>query len=555
MHQRLSKIFTLLLLVAGTLFFINPNPFGNQPAVIADETYFLTSAVKALQDHTLPGWIADPSAAYYGGTLTYILFFLIGIGGLAAWLAGASTSQIVPWIAFHWGDLMHLGRIVNGLVVYVTLCWFGWQAIRFSKVTNNPSIKWFGFFVVALLCGGSIFIPLTHTSKVWPIYVALELIAGWLVISTEWKRRHSIPTNASRYFHALVFLALLSWSQVLFASLTFLWIIDALLLKHLTFQDIGRALKRPWIWMGVVVSALLNISFLQNFFRLSTQLTTLENLSGNVIVSAHPWLDRLLWPWKTLLLTHPLLFLLIIGTAFAVIRAKGKETKLVRLMWMHAAAVFLLFHVAMGFGLGFRYILPLTVMTVFIVSLSLMHPQRFRAILACACGLMAMATLAKTAWLFWTPSSVQHLERSVANASLPSDALLILRSGWFQFPVMNEASIQITEAATAQPVFRRFQVLHNTEDYRTRTVPYTVLADSSDPTVPTSTAWTSVWMIEDAPRPAACAMEHNPCIQINAPLDEMDAMGVTEGAGIVSLFRAPMIGRSYVLKRLPSPSP
>src|SRR3989344_1804770 len=492
MSHRLSKILTLLLLSAGILCFINPNPVGNQPAVIADETYFLTSATKALQDHTLPGWIVDPSAAYYGGTLTYILFFLLGIGGLGAWLAGASTDQIVPWIAFHWGDLMHLGRIVNGLVVYGVLCWFGWQTMRLSKATSDPSIKWFGFFMAALLCGGSIFIPLTHTSKVWPIYVALELIAGWLVISTEWKRRHGIPINASRYFHALVFLALLSWSQVLFASLTFLWIIDALILKHLTFQDIGRALKRPWIWIGAVLSVLLNVSFLQNFFRLSTQLTTLENLSGNVIISAHPWLDRLLWPGKTLLLTHPLLFLLLIGAVVAMIRTGKKEIKLMRLMWLHAAAVFVLFHVVMGFGIGFRYILPLTMMAVIITSLHLMHPQRLRTIAACVCGLMAIARLTKTAWLFWRPSCVHRMEHAVANVSLPADALLILHSGWFQVPVMNEASIAITESATGLPVFRRFQVLNKTEDYRTRAVPYTVLADSSNPTVPTSTAWSSV---------------------------------------------------------------
>ncbi len=47
--------------------FLYPNIFGDQPDAIADESYFLTSALQSLQKRTIPGWEFSASRAYYGG--------------------------------------------------------------------------------------------------------------------------------------------------------------------------------------------------------------------------------------------------------------------------------------------------------------------------------------------------------------------------------------------------------------------------------------------------------------------------------------------------------
>ncbi len=104
-----------------------PNPFGNNPDIIADESYFLTSSLAAIEKITLPGWEFSKSGNYYGGTQTYIDYVaLIPVLGAVAAFHGFSISATKLWVALNTGELLHILRIVNGLLALgaIALCYF-----------------------------------------------------------------------------------------------------------------------------------------------------------------------------------------------------------------------------------------------------------------------------------------------------------------------------------------------------------------------------------------------------------------------------------------------
>ncbi len=528
-HQRKMSVRKVLLLVGlfivGLVLFVNPNPFGNQPSVIADEAYFLTSAVKAIQDHTLPGWVSDPTAAYYGGVLTYLLFGMVAVGGVVALALRAHVADISVWIAFHWGDLIHLGRLINGLAVYLSLIWVGVQSFRLAKRGKDSSIAWFAFFALTLLCGGSVFVPLAHTSKVWPIYIVIELIAAWVVVSREWKIQHQIPVSEKKsYLDALFVLSLLSVSQVLLSSLTFLWIGDALLLRHITWRDLYFYLKRPVVWVIGIGALLLNVSFIKNFYLLFVRASSLNSVSGNIVTSAHPWMERIVWPWKTLWETHPVLAILFAVSLLGVAKWK-KIASRDRVLFIHAMIVYVLFYLILGFGNNIRYILPLTAAVTFFVAVRLGDLSQWRKGIAFACALSAVVVLGKTAWLFWHPSSAMILDQQLRHAPISSEALLVIKTGHFQVPILNDLSIQFTNQYADLPAFRRFTMLEDSS-FKDQEFPFTISVGAPHE-IPKNT-FGEVWTIDEI---------------------DTSTTQVTEGATMKDLLTTGVIGRPYLLQK------
>ncbi len=542
----------MIAFLIGGAFFINPNPFGNQPSVIGDETYFLTSAIKAIQNHTLPGWIHDPTAAYYGGVLTYIIFVLVAVGGAVSIFFGAHANTIAPWISFYWGDLVHIGRLVNGAVVYVSLVWLIVECFKLSKQLKNESILWFGFFIVTLLCSGSIFIPLTHTSKVWPLYAVIEILAGWSVVSREWSiRQGGAPTTKSLYINTLILLTLLSWSQVMLGSLTFLWIADAVMLKHISIRDVLAALKRSWMMVGIGLFILIHLSFIQNFFQLARQLSHFNNVRLITSSSLHPWFDRAAWPWEALWSTHPLLAVLFFLACLRLV-LKRSSIKLTHVIFLHLALVYFLFYIVLGFGVDLRYELPFTVMVIFVVALSLMHEMSWYKTIGALCMLGSIAVLTKTALLFWQPSSIKRLDVELRQAPISSRALVIIKSGYFQVPILNKASIAFTDQSTDVPVFRRFRILEDSS-FQNNAFPFTISVG-----VPRSiprAQFDEIWLIDEQNK-TSCSSTKNLCFEFNgASSTSLNTTLVAEGVNMKNLFKAKMIGKSYILLKMDKNKP
>lgn len=113
----LQNTFLLGLFVFIAFAVLAPNPFGNNPDIIADESYFLTSSLSAIEKVTLPGWEFSKSGNYYGGVQTYI-DTVVMIPVLGAVMAASNFSVLATkmWVALHTGELLHILRLVNGVI-------------------------------------------------------------------------------------------------------------------------------------------------------------------------------------------------------------------------------------------------------------------------------------------------------------------------------------------------------------------------------------------------------------------------------------------------------
>ena len=122
-----KKILPLVLFLFIALGILYPNPYGNNPDIVLDESYFLTSALSAIEKHTLPGWEFSVSGAYYGGVQAYIdtLAVAPAIAVVFA-LSGFSLTATKIWVALNTGELLHILRLVSGVLALAGLlaCFF-----------------------------------------------------------------------------------------------------------------------------------------------------------------------------------------------------------------------------------------------------------------------------------------------------------------------------------------------------------------------------------------------------------------------------------------------
>src|SRR3989344_1575173 len=91
------RVLKVALLVGFFVFLafgvLNPNPYGNNPDIVGDESYFLSTALFSIEKMTLPGWEFTPSGAYYGGPQTYVdTFVLLPVLGV---IVAASDFSVI----------------------------------------------------------------------------------------------------------------------------------------------------------------------------------------------------------------------------------------------------------------------------------------------------------------------------------------------------------------------------------------------------------------------------------------------------------------------------
>src|SRR3989344_6922998 len=94
-----KKALPIVVFVFIAFAILYPNPFGNNPDIIGDESYFLTSALTAIQEASLPGWVFSESTVYYGGIQTYLdTVVLVPVVAGVVMMSDFSLTEAKVWI-------------------------------------------------------------------------------------------------------------------------------------------------------------------------------------------------------------------------------------------------------------------------------------------------------------------------------------------------------------------------------------------------------------------------------------------------------------------------
>jgi SAM-dependent methyltransferase len=557
--ERLPLFFKILLALGGaflTFFFLNPNPFGGATPVIADESYFLSTAVRALERHTLPGFVREPDGAYYGGITTHAFFVSLGTGGAIARIAGVSAPQIGTWLAVHWADLLHAGRLLNGALVVLTLLFLGHRAWRWRAESGmRPLVAPLGLSV-AFLLGSSVFLGIAHTAKGWPVEALASFMAGWVVIAYEWRRMQGLPrVSPEQHVWRLLALALVGFSQSLFFSMAWLWIVAALMLRHATLRQAGRV--AVWAIPVAVVVLVIHWSFLENFFLLMQSLFATGDVAGTAFGNTNIFWNRFVWPWAWLGESQPILFVAVLLSVAMLSLKKALRSRLVLVLLGQMLAVFGLFHVVIGFSRIARYILPLTVVASLFAAVVIVQMPRVRRVIAPLAVIVALLVCAKTAWLFWHPSTVVRMTSAVEQTLTPSD-VLVLDMPYFSFPTLNDASYAFMDAH-GMALSARQALLRPQSALRAEAPPFLVVSGvgidpESLPVGADGTRWhVSAHCLDacDMPGPEGRIQ----CMAVTRDRCGGEIGTVQEGVSFLNLLRAETVGLPFYLSQIRPEAP
>ncbi|MFA6077827.1 MAG: hypothetical protein WC724_02275 [Candidatus Paceibacterota bacterium] len=353
--------------------FLYPNPFGNNPDIIADESYFLTSSLSAIEKITLPGWEFSQSGNYYGGVQTYIDYFvLIPVLGVIMASHDFSVISTKLWVALNTGELLHILRIVNGLLMVGAIigCYF-----YFSKRNIPKKLSLTLILFLFLLLSNVLIIQFFHTAKIWGVYIIITSIISALFIANE----YYLTNFKEPFIKKEKWILLLVWSSVFLffqnyvgAISIFLITIYALLLEHLKISDLLNYLKKYWYL--IILFALTQISFIHRAIFLNW----LTGSFAQIIVTNQDgqtdWFLRLYNPLLFTIKSHPLVVLLFVVSAICLFFSISKNKQILldkrKVVYLsmalaHPFLVYLIFHVAIGFSFTMRYAIFLTLALAF----------------------------------------------------------------------------------------------------------------------------------------------------------------------------------------------
>jgi hypothetical protein len=137
--------------------------------VIADETYFVSGPLRAIQTHSL----LPPAAEVPYGTLTFYLNYAFEIPFLLALLAwkGFHLSALRVFLILNPSINYLVPRFISALIVSI----LAWYYNRFLRKEGLPFLQRFTVLTV-LLCTVISGVML-HAGKLWPLSMALALIS------------------------------------------------------------------------------------------------------------------------------------------------------------------------------------------------------------------------------------------------------------------------------------------------------------------------------------------------------------------------------------------
>ena len=416
--KNLLLVGLFLFLAAGVLF---PNPYGNNPDIVGDESYFLSTALFSIEKMTLPGWEFSPSGAYYGGPQTYIdTLVLLPVLGAVVAASDFSVMAAKIWVAINTGELLHILRLVNGIAALGTILFFFFY---FKKRDIPRPLALTLTLLLFLLLSNVLVIEFLHTAKMWVFYIIFVAAMSALFIAQEYYLAHQSEPfiSKNRYIALFLWSGILtffqSWVGVFSIALLVLY---ALLLRHFSFRDLWNYLLKYWWLFGLFVAT--QIGFL---WRLYSIREIFEEITANT---------NLLSPLFFAFASHPLivlypLALLVIGGMVYKNRALLADPR--KRMWlmiaaMHPLLVFLIFHIGIGFDIGPRYAIFLTMAASFSAVILLSEIGR-RAVIGGAVASFALFSLINihSMQLYSRPSSEVDLQNIIIEKYNSPDNVFI----------------------------------------------------------------------------------------------------------------------------------
>ena len=440
-------IFTLLAVLA-------PNPFGNNPDIIGDESYFLTSALSGIQKATPPGIVFEAAGNYYGGPQTYLDTVVLApvIGGLLA-VNHFSLSKTETVVALHTGDLLALLRFVNSLCVVLFL---GFFFVYFTKRKIQRPLALQFLFLLFLLFSNSLILGFVHTAKVWTFYLLMDLSVGALFIANEYYLSHLHKP----FIKKETYVALMVWAGIIAFFQNYvgvfpiaLWVCYALLLKHINFQDVFSYLLKRWYLIAGF--SILQLSFIYRaiFVKNHTGLWDPGQVSVTSLGNGVDWFHRLSNPLVFAVQSQPLVLLYaiaLIGALIAFARhslSMNRRGLLVGIACVHPLLIYVIFHVAFGFSLFPRYSLPLTVATTLAIVILAGQSKLFMRAGLVLSGILFIVMGIHAITLYWQPSSDVILTQMLEEKLNTSNNVLIEEpSAWRLSLPLNTTSLSLLNA-------------------------------------------------------------------------------------------------------------
>ena len=413
--KNLLLVGLFVFLAFGILY---PNPYGNNPDIIGDESYFLSTSLFAIEKMTLPGWEFSPSGAYYGGPQTYVdTAVLIPVLGSVVVASDFSVTTAKLWVALNTGELLHILRFVNGLTALGTILFFFFY---FKKRDIPRSLALTLTLFLFLLLSNVLVIEFLHTAKMWAFYILFVAVASAIFIAQEYYLAHRNEPFMSKngYVALLVWSGVLtffqSWVGVFSIALLVLY---ALLLQHFSVRDLWNYFLKYWWLFGLF--SLTQIGFAWHFYSIRQ---IFEEITTRTAEGTVDWITRLLNPIVFALKSQPLVvfyFLALIMLAWLIYTRREMFADTHRRVWLGIAAVhplivFLIFHVGIGFDIGPRYAIFLTMAASFSSAILLSEIGR-RAVIVGLVSSFALFVIINThaIQLYWRPSAEIDLQNII----------------------------------------------------------------------------------------------------------------------------------------------
>ncbi|MDO8561326.1 MAG: hypothetical protein Q7S05_00675 [bacterium] len=409
---------------------LNPNPFGNNPDIVLDESYFLSTSLFSIEKHTLPGWEFTPSGAFYGGPQTYI-DTIVMLPVLGAVLAASDFSVIAAklWVALNTGELLHILRLVNGVAALVTLLFFFFYFKK--RGIPRPLALTLTFFLFLLL-SNVLVIQFLHTAKMWVFYILFVAAMSAIFIAQE----YYLARLGHPFLEKKNYVALFAWSAVLTFFQSWVGVFSivllalyALLLRHMSMRDLWNYCLKYWYL--IVLFASTQLSFAWRAYTISAKF---GDTSSRTVEGAIDWFSRLSKPLVFSVLTQPFSLLYAAGVLFLlffVFYRKSFISDSRRRMWIviacaHPLLVYLIFYAGLGFDGDPRYAIILTMAFSFSAAILLSEIGKRAVVAALALsGILFVIVNTHAIRLYWHPSSETVLLETILGKYNSSDNVFI----------------------------------------------------------------------------------------------------------------------------------
>lgn len=541
-------VFGVFLFIAvGVLF---PNPYGNNPDIVGDESYFLSTALFSIEKLTLPGWEFSPSGAYYGGPQTYVdTLVLIPVLGVAVATSDFSVMAAKIWVALNTGELLHILRLVNGIAALGTLL-FMFFYFKKREVPRELALALTLFLF--LLLSNVLVIELLHTAKMWVFYIIFVAVMSALFIVQEYYLAHRNELFISKNWYVALFMwsGVLTFFQSWVGALSIaLLVFYALLLRHFHFRDLWHYCLKYW-WLFALFAA-TQVGFA---WRLYSIREIFEEITANTNL-----LSPLLFAFKS----HPLIILYplaLLVAAVIVYRNRAVFADSRKRIWLAIAAahpllVFLIFHIGIGFDIGPRYAIFLTMAASFSTVILLSETGR-KAVIAALIGSFALFAVVNThaIQLFWQPSSEVDLERVILEKyNSPANVFIVDWSAKRLTLPVNYESLPL-QGETRLAMGRFSFLLENREllpkDPAFKPLAFTAYTkEEEDAYIERFKKTYSVWMVrrDCANRCSTTELEIGTCFELHL---EACVISPQDTNALPEFLSSSQLGNSYIVRKI-----